>query len=224
MKDLFYKPLKINAREDDILFWGCIHMHHNPIHWEIPLWRQRGFESVEEHDWTLIENWNSRANKNTIGFLLGDTMFGKGGSEKFKKLLNSLTFNTLYICGGNHTAGFSSLLNEIDGNIYIFSKKTVVFCPNYFEAFINGKSVCLGHYPVLSFNGQSRGSYMLFAHVHNNLSKSEIGRLYLEKARCFEVSVDANKFPVTFKEIKNKLDNKNIISFDGHTSDTQNPF
>jgi len=97
MKDLFYKPIKVKEKDENILFWGCLHHGHNPEKWDVPLWKRRRFNSVEEHDYTEIKNWNSRANENTIGFLLGDTIFGKGSAERLEVLFKRLVFKQLFI-------------------------------------------------------------------------------------------------------------------------------
>lgn len=224
MKELFYKPIKVRGNPDNILFWGCPHIHHDPK-WENPLWEMRGFESVEEHDETLIDHWNFRANDSTIGFILGDIMFGKGGQRAFEDILDKLNFSELYICSGNHTAGFRQSFESIEGNILYLGNKKVIFCPNYFEAFINGQSVVMSHYPILSFNGMGGGSWALFSHVHGTLEKSEIGRLYKNSGlKCYEVSVEENPFPVTFAELQRFMVDKNGESVDHHGKNTQNPF
>src|SRR6478736_1102028 len=158
-KDTFYKPLKIKNNPHDILVWGCIHHSHDPIHWEDPIWNQRGYKSAKECDDGLISNWNSRANNdNTIGFLLGDNCFGNGGADKFKNLLRRLNFKEIYCCAGNHYAAWWQLFEEAEGNEYILDGvKKITFMPNYFEAFINGKPVVCSHYPLISWNGQGGG-------------------------------------------------------------------
>lgn len=224
IKDLFYKPLKIKGDPNNILLQGCLHYNHDPV-WENPIWNQRGYKSAKDHNEGRINNWNAKADQDSIGILLGDNFFGQGGAEGFKNLLRRLNFKTLYLCAGNHFAGFWQLLNECKENIYEFENKTVIFCPNYFEAFINGKPVVCSHYPVLSWNGQSKGSYMLFAHVHGRLKDSKVGRMYLESgAKCLEVSVEVNPFPLTFTEITRILEKREPVSFDHHGKDTKNPF
>jgi len=225
MKQLFYAPLKIKAKSENILFWGCLHYDHECKHWDNPLWKMRGFNSLKDHNDTLIERWNNRAsNDNTIGFLLGDTMFGSGGKEKFLNILKSLNFKELYVLAGNHTAGYKQLFESITGNDLEFDGKKVIFCPNYFEVFINKKPVIISHYPILSFNGQARGSIHLFSHVHGSLNQSKIGRLYENSgAKIYETSVEKNSYPITLKTLLNKFDKIEPISFDQHRKTDKNP-
>lgn len=231
MKDLFYKPIRVSSKDENILFWGCLHHGHNPEKWDVPLWKRRGFNSVEEHDYTEIKNWNSRANDNTIGFLLGDTVFGKGAEERLENLFNQLVFKQLYVMPGNHFSGWKQHFEKCYENLkYIYSEenekivKSVEFVPNYLEAFINGQSVVMSHYPILSFNGQGSGSWHLFSHVHGSLDNSEIGKLYLKTMKVLETSVEKNPFPLTFREVRAALQNKEVKSPDHHGPHTQNPF
>ena len=115
MKGLFYQPVKVEAKNHQILFWGCLHYGHNPK-WDVPIWRRRGFNSSEEHDEGIIRNWNSRATDKTVGFLLGDIMFGYGGEEKFNKLMSRLNFSRVFVMSGNHVAGWHQAFQSVDSN------------------------------------------------------------------------------------------------------------
>lgn len=228
MKSIFYKQLSIKGDDDNILFWGCTHFNHNTYHWSNPLCIQRGYKSHQEHDEALIRNWNAKSNKDTVGFLLGDVAFGSGGrdaEEMVSSVFEQLNYRHLYVLPGNHTAGWRQLFEKSNDGVIQFGDKTVFFCPNYIEAKINGKSVAMSHYPILSWNGQGGGSYFLHAHVHGNLKLSEVGRAYLEaKSRSLEVSVEIWPSPPSFKEIRAILKERDKVSFDGHNENTKNPF
>ena len=36
------------------------------------LWQRRGFSSIEEHDITILKNWNSTVSPNDNVYILGD--------------------------------------------------------------------------------------------------------------------------------------------------------
>jgi len=203
MKDIFYKPVKVSSTDHDVLFWGCMHYGHDPK-WDVPIWKTRGYDSSIEHDEGLIQNWNSKANSKTTGFLLGDTLFGYMGDERMLKLFNRLSFKELYILPGNHHAGYKQLIDTLppDNVLVINSEKKVHFVPNYLEVVVNGQAIVCSHFPILSWNAQAKGAYHLFAHVHGNLGRSELGRLYLSTGLNHEVSVEVNPFPLTFGEIR----------------------
>jgi calcineurin-like phosphoesterase family protein len=217
LKDLFYRPIKEVGKDHDFLFWGCMHYGHDPK-WEVPIWKQRGYNSSQKHDLGLIENWNKKANKNTIGFLLGDTIFGHEADERLIELFHNLIFTKLYILPGNHQAGYKQLLEiSRDGIISLENTdKEIHFVPNYLEASINGQAIVMSHYPILSWNGASKGAWHLFAHVHGNLHKSEIGRLYEKTGLNFEVSIEKCSSPLTFGEIRTLMRKKEVKTPDHH--------
>jgi calcineurin-like phosphoesterase family protein len=222
MKDLFYKPVKITDKEDNIFFWSDLHLGHACTSWSEPLYVKRGFKNLDEHDCMLIKRWNETISSHSIVFNLGDMLFGSNGLDRLKVFLEILNFKTMYLLFGNHTAGVKQLFESVEQNIYqVNSEKSVVFCPNYFEAFINGYPCVLSHYAIASFNGQSKGAYMIHGHSHGSLANSDLGKL-LYKARIIDVGVENCSRPVSFKELRNKFKN-NPVSFDHHDQNTS-PF
>lgn len=199
------------------LFWGCLHLDHACESWDTPLWKQRGFSSVQDHNESLISAWNKKADQNTVGFLLGDTMFGLGGPEKFLKFIRRLNGSEFFIMKGNHRAGFP------DVNVDSVSGKKINPICDYYEAKAGKKFLVLCHYPILSWNKQAHGSYMLYSHVHGNLSKSELGKSYENSGlRCLEVSVEGSiktfgsAQPFSFEEIDGILSKRGIKTLDHH--------
>jgi calcineurin-like phosphoesterase family protein len=227
MKGLFYKPVKVEGKNHQILFWGCLHYGHDPK-WEIPIWKRRGFSSSQEHDEAIINNWNSKATDKTTGFLLGDIIFGFGGEEKFKKLMSRLNFQRVFVMSGNHYSGWHQAFESVNDNtLYVDGNysKEVIFVPNYLEAMVNGQAIVCCHYPILSWNGAGKGSWMLFSHVHGSLGNSELGRMYLKDGGAnLEVSVEATKFPLTYGEIGAIMKNKSKFKTDHHDGNASTPF
>jgi calcineurin-like phosphoesterase family protein len=224
MKSLFYKPIKIKHPDEDVFIWSDFHYDHDPK-WSNPLWKLRGFNSVREHNSELIRRWNEKIKPTSVVFLLGDTCFGKDSERNIRHLFDVLNFHYLYLCPGNHTSGYKQLIEGCDQNILQIGEKTVIFCPNYIEALVNGKSTVLSHFPILSWNGQGGGSYHFFGHVHSKLHLSEVGKKYLDSnARCLEVTIEKFPSPPSFLELKGVLSGREKVSFDGHDSNTQNPF
>jgi calcineurin-like phosphoesterase family protein len=224
MKDFFYKPLKVNEKEENILVWGCLHYGHDPTSWEVPLWKMRGYDSVISHNIGIKRNWESKANHNTVGFLLGDTIFGMNAEYRLKALFEELSFKALYVMPGNHQAGWKQLFEASeDGVLHLNSEKKVFFVPNYLECVINGQSVVMSHYPVASWNGQSKGSIMIHSHCHGNLYHSEVGKS-LYKAKIIDVGVEKCPAPLNFREVRKIFNDRENVSFDHHDNKTQNPF
>lgn len=223
-KSLFYQPIKIKTLDENVLAIGCPHIGHDPK-WEIPIWKTRGYDSAEKFTEGFIKNWNSKANENTIGFFLGDICFNDPKGERFKELFDQLVFKDAYLLAGNHYSGYKPVFEECEENIYHIGAKRLIFTPNYLEAWINGQAVVMSHFPILSWNGQAKGSFHLFSHVHGNLERSIMGKMYKESgARALEVSVETCPFPLHYGEIKTILKARTPVSFDHHDSNTNNPF
>lgn len=229
MKSLFYQPLRVDAKDHEILFWSDTHFGHRCESWENPLWKQRGFSSISDHDEQLAWRWNQSATNKTIFFHLGDFLFGHNGEQRLLDYFAKLNFHTLYLLPGNHTAGWKQVFESLppDENVLrLGDDKQVVFCPNYLEAYINGQAFVLSHFPILSFNGQaSKGKTIhLYGHVHGSLNRADhpIGEIY-SHARVQDVGVEECLWPTSYATIRETFREWVPTSFSHHNSETKNP-
>lgn len=214
MKFLFYKPLKLSGSEDQIFFWSDIHFGHRCERWDIPLWKIRGFESIEDHDEGLTRRWNNLLTSESTVFCLGDFIFGSDTIQRFESKLAELNFNTIYIMPGNHCSGWKQVFEKQRTNVwYISNSKRVIFIPNYLEAVINKQPIVLSHYPLVSFNGQSIGSWMIHGHCHGKLNNTPIGQ-ELYKAKITDVGVENCPSPVSLAELRNLFSGRNDVCFE----------
>ncbi len=76
--------IKLNTSEHKIWFTSDLHFGHNKEF----LYKPRGFNSIEEHDETIINNFNSVVSNDDEVFILGDLMLvnNDNGIECLKKL------------------------------------------------------------------------------------------------------------------------------------------
>jgi calcineurin-like phosphoesterase family protein len=226
LSNYFWEPLKF--AHTNIWFWSDLHIGHKCESWDMPLWKNRGFESIDEHDQTLIDRWNNNIKLDSIVFHLGDIMFGYGGEQRLFNLISNLKFNKLFLLGGNHHAGFKQLLDKSDVHngvscMLINDNKQIYFVPNYLEIMICGQPIVLSHYPIASWNGQSKGSWMIHGHCHANLYKSDIGKI-LYKCKIIDVGVENCSEPISMSGIRNIFKQKENLTFDHHNSETNNSF
>jgi len=220
------EPINVKTPGDNVFIWGCLHLGHDPK-WDEPLWQKRGFASVEEMDRSAFGNWAKCLNDESVLFLLGDNIFGQKATERLTEVLARMPYKECYLMPGNHVAGWRQLMKSAGDLVLYFGEdnaKPVYFCPNYLEAFIDQQSVVMSHYPILSWNGMGNGSYHFYSHVHNSLKDSELGRMYIERARSLEVSVEHFKAPPSFTQLRNILADRPATTFDHHGPQTQNPF
>lgn len=117
--------------------------HKNIIKYEA---EKRPFNSIEEHDETLIENWNKCVKKNDTIWHLGDVAFGVHTLDKVMPRLNG---NKRLVLGNHDCYAMETYLKY-------FNK---IFGVVFFKEFI------LSHVPLHKNN--TRVMYNLHGHLHS---------------------------------------------------------
>lgn len=179
-----------------IYFIADLHFGHK----NVLSYDNRKFKTIEEHDNTLIENWNSVVGIDDEVFILGDVSWHN--VTKTIEIIKSLN-GIKHLIIGNHdkrllkNREFQSLFAEIS---------------DYKEISLpDGKGIVLCHYPIPCFNRHYYGWYHLYGHVHNSFEwnmmehiKYEMQELYGHPCLMFNVGVMMDHMgfsPKTLKEI-----------------------
>ena len=124
-------------------------MHQNIIRFD-----NRPFETVEEMDKALINNWNSVVSNADHVYHLGDFCWGK--EDDWIKCLKLLNGN-IHIIKGNHD------LKEYPPDV----KKYIVEAVDYKEITDCGRHVIMCHYPIMCYKASyNPNCYMLHGHTH----------------------------------------------------------
>jgi calcineurin-like phosphoesterase family protein len=235
------KTLKFSGNETDFFFVSDLHWGHNR---DFIYTKRKGldgnyYKSVGEHDSGVIQSWNSTCTNNSIVFNLGDVVFGDPDGSKFLQLMRRLNFKECWVCFGNHVSGqrqvYLKALKDSFPNAFSYDdtgketldyevyplkiqidnnpNKTVIFLPQYAEIQINSTPVVISHYPIASFNNMSRAGYCISGHVHNNyaLTHPNTG-----VGLQLDVGLESFGRPISLKEIKYHLRNRNIDAPDHH--------
>lgn len=146
----------------------------------------RPFETVEEMDAALIENWNRRVKGNDTVYLLGD-VFRCDDPEPILRRLKGKK----HLIVGNHDRGWMQKVHLSD---YFESVNTLL------ETTDGHRGLTLCHYPLLTWKHEQK-SYMIHGHIHNN-TDMDFWPLLCARDRVFNAGVDINGFqPVTFEEL-----------------------
>jgi len=111
---------------------------------------KRPFSSVLDMDTYMISAWNNRVTSQDEVYILGDLAFGT--AQDLSALLSVLK-GKLYLVRGNHDRHFESRFELITDYLEVVDNKWKLVC---------------SHYPMICYNGQFRGAYMLFGHIHRN--------------------------------------------------------
>ena len=106
----------------------------------------------------IIDSHNNTVTKRDTIYMLGDISFGN--ADATESVLKRLNGNKVLVYG-NHDQ--------------IIRKKPALqkyfnHCVDYKEIRIDGKKICLMHFPISSWNSMSHGAIMLHGHCHGNKS------------------------------------------------------
>lgn len=163
---------------------------------------KRPFKDVEEHDATLIKNWNDVVPEDGIVFHLGDVAFGN--PNRVNEILSQLN-GTIYLIIGNHD--WRRIVSE---HAWRFKDMT-----QQLNMKIGKRHIILNHYPMLAFSGAWRGedaTYQLFGHVHTSpytdegLDQPRMKMLFTSQ---YDVGVDNNDFrPRSWNDIDTIIHNQ----------------
>lgn len=133
---------------------------------------KRPFDTVEQMDAYMIEQWNQvvRKKKDEV-VILGDFCMGKG--ERVNELLSALNGRKCLVTG-NHDSMFLRD-KRFDTDLFEWIRP-------YAELHDNNRKVVLSHYPIICYNGQYHGkmTYMLYGHVHDTQDYWNVQRFVRE--------------------------------------------
>lgn len=155
------------------------------------IFRPRGFETIQEHDETIIKNWNSIIKPEDEVYILGDLMLNdnKHGIECLKHLNGIKSF-----IKGNHDTNtrVKLYMDEQEANI--------AYCGEAMTLKYRGYHFYMSHYPTLTGNLDDSGlkhmTLNLFGHTHQKEN------FYEDRPYMYHVGVDShNCYPVSLDQI-----------------------
>lgn len=181
-----------NLDPSKVFFTSDTHFNHT----NILSYCYRPFETIEEHDETLISNWNSVVPEDGVVFHLGD--FGFKNVCYLKDVFARLN-GTVFLCVGNHD--FTKLRVSFKK---VFEEQRLEY-----NLYIEKQHIILNHYPLLCFAGAENHSvWNLFGHVHSGPKATgfDIPRLTMLYPTQYDVGVDNNNYtPISYYQVKEKI-------------------
>jgi calcineurin-like phosphoesterase family protein len=150
---------------------------HHFLHNNILNICKRPFQTVDEMNEKLIENWNSVVKNGDIVYYLGDFAIEKHNMANalvsLTEILSKLKGKKILV-KGNHDELYLDLYRDHFHNMI-----------DYFELMINKKRIVMCHYPFEEWRDKYKNSIHLHGHSHGNSSKVE---------NRYDVGVDTNNF------------------------------
>lgn len=117
---------------------------------------ERPFAHRDAMEATLIQRWNNVVQPDDDVYVLGDFILHK--QPKFVRSLLEQLKGKKYLVRGNHD-NFAKPGRDLTGVAFEWVK-------DYHELTLDGRLVCLFHYPIASWRGMYRGSWHLHGHSH----------------------------------------------------------
>lgn len=163
--------------------------------------------NIELMNESLIRNWNDVVGEDDVVFYLGD--FCWRGVTSTKEIADQLN-GTIHFLIGNHddykviegTKSFDSINDYMELNVQYGKHKD------------DKVQICMFHYPISSWNKQSRGDWHIHGHSHQMKTVSDPN---FYKRKVIDVGCNGWGYePVDFWTIKDIMDNRINTSHTAH--------
>lgn len=190
--NLNIKFKKIEKDPSKLFFTADSHFGHaNIIKFEAG---HHSFSTIEEHDETIIENWNRKVPEDGLVYHLGDFAFAS--KSKIRELVDQLNGDIVLLLGNHDYNIRGQVLNSfhsIEKDVYISVRDD--------EAKGEYQKISMFHYPQISWNGAFHGAWCLHGHTHQNC---------YENGKLLNVGLVNHNYEVlSYDEIKTIMLNKN---------------
>lgn len=163
----------------------------------------RPFTTIEEHDETLIRNWNEKISQQDIVYHLGDFSFAK--PERTERIIRRLN-GQKFLVRGNHDHQIKGDLEKMFGWVKDYYKLKMKD-----EAGKIVQEIVLCHFPFHIWDKRHYGAWHLHGHCHGNL-KTDLTQMRMD------VGVDChNYFPISYEEIRKEMKKRTFEQLDHHS-------
>lgn len=168
-----------------IYYIADTHFGHNSV----LKFDDRPFETIEEHDRCLMENWNARIQDRDDVYILGDFAYR---NEKPEEWYLERLKGKKHLIIGNHD---SRLLENEAAMRYFESADKMLHVTD------GRDELCLCHYPLAEWFGFYKGHYHIYGHIHNH--DDETARFMKTRESAFNAGCMLYGYtPVTLEEMK----------------------
>ena len=165
---------------------------------------------VDHMNKILIDNWNSKIGPDDDVYHLGDFAFS--GITKLIPILEQLN-GRKHLIVGNHDYG--NVKKDAFRSHFVWIKDYYMLRVHDLYQNEEGidqqyhQPIVLMHFPILSWDGMSHGSWMLHGHCHGSLPPTRMMRL--------DVGVDTNNLmPYSYEDVKKIMLLRSVVPVDHH--------
>lgn len=149
----------------------------------------RPFETIEEHDRTLIEYWNARVTNKDDIYILGDFAYR---NEKPEEWYLERLKGRKHLIIGNHD---KRLLENATAMKYFETVEKLLHVSD------GGHEISLCHYPLAEWFGYYKGHHHIYGHIHGR--GNETAAFMKTRERALNAGCMINGYmPVTLEELR----------------------
>lgn len=177
--------------DNKIWFSSDLHLGHNRSF----IYEPRGFTSVDEHDETIINNWNSIIEEEDEVYILGDLML----NDNEKGIQNLLRLNgKKHIVLGNH---------DTDTRVALYREHITTDIKHANKINYKGYHFYLSHFPTITSNIEKESLKQCTCNLHGHTHDKR--KFYKDIPFIYNVALDAhNNFPVLLDDIIEDMENE----------------
>jgi calcineurin-like phosphoesterase family protein len=170
-----------------VFFTADLHLGHDKIRG----YCNRPFSHKIEMDDAIISSINETVSKNDILYIIGDFCHKGGDVKEYRERINS---QYVHIILGNHDNA-NKFGNEFASIEY---QKMILY---------TNQKIFMCHYPMRSWSGSYRKSWMLYGHVHGRLHREDVASGTLTLDVGVDNKRDGVQFgtPWSFKDIQQQF-------------------
>jgi len=218
------KQFKFNTNKRPLFVTADTHFGHNRAF----VYEKRGFKSIQEHDAELIFRWNKVVTPDSDVLHLGDFALNST-KEQVADYLNLLNGH-IYFLWGNHNSGIKQLYRESIAKVFsqdwievypwIWNDK-LTFCGRYMWGWVDKTPFVASHFSHRIWDYMQHGAILLSGHSHGTDEESNPNCI---NGKRLDVGIDNFGRPISFSEVMEIMNKKQIIQHDHHNKETSSSF
>lgn len=178
----------IKVQHDKVWFTSDLHFWHK----NICKYCDRPYNTIEEMNQSIIDNWNSVVKDDDIVYLLGD--MGFCGIEKLRFLISQLKGH-IRLVQGNHDS--DKVVNRLIEEGLIEGVATLCYITITGDEECPDQDLTLCHFPMIDWANKEKGAWMIHGHQHQLPNTPSCSYAH------WDVGLDKNNMmPISFEQLK----------------------
>ena len=212
---------KIKTQNNQIKVWlgSDFHLGHICLGWENPLWKSRGYNSVEDHDSGIINKINKSVNPDDYLLFCGDFCLNTS-LEQFQSYCRRINCRNLVFVAGNHNNPWWKFYKDLVFNkykeeieVYPFRWENIIFVGESVDVQVDKFTFHLSHFPKLIWDKQQHERGHGSGHSHGSCKWTPPET---KENKIVDLGWDVWHDVVSLEEFIRTLNKKVVVKHDHH--------